>query len=89
MLLECAEIMIRFQFAFPKLSAPVGSVLVGSQEFINKAHRGERCLVVAGDKLVLAGAALHALDHHVERSRKITPVQERLQRLLTQWIISV
>ena len=50
------------------LGAPVGSVLVGSRDFIAAARRWRKML---GGGLrqagVLAAAALHALDHHVER----------------------
>jgi threonine aldolase len=50
------------------LGAPVGSVLVGSAAVIDKARRWRK---VAGGGWrqagLLAAAALHALDHHVER----------------------
>ena len=50
------------------LGAPVGSVLCGSRELIARASRVRKML---GGGLrqagVLAAAALHALDHHVER----------------------
>ncbi|MBN8749967.1 Low specificity L-threonine aldolase [Xylophilus ampelinus] len=50
------------------LGAPVGSALVGSREFIARAHRIRK---MAGGGMrqagLLAAAALHALDHHVER----------------------
>jgi threonine aldolase len=50
------------------LGAPMGSVLVGSQALIARAHRVRKML---GGGLrqagVVAAAALHALDHHVER----------------------
>ena len=50
------------------LGAPVGSALVGSHELIAKARRIRKML---GGGLrqsgLLAAAALHALDHHVER----------------------
>ncbi len=50
------------------LGAPVGSVLVGSQEFINKAHRWRKMFGGGWRQAgVLAAAGLHALDHHVER----------------------
>jgi threonine aldolase len=50
------------------LGAPVGSVLVGSQEFINKAHRWRKMFGGGWRQAgILAAAALHALDHHVER----------------------
>ncbi|MBI5255277.1 MAG: low-specificity L-threonine aldolase [Burkholderiales bacterium] len=50
------------------LGAPVGSVLAGSSEFIDRARRVRK---MAGGAMrqsgLLAAAALHALDHHVER----------------------
>jgi threonine aldolase len=50
------------------LGTPAGSALCGSREFIAKAHRWRK---MAGGGMrqagVLAAAALHALDHHVER----------------------
>ncbi len=50
------------------LGAPAGSALVGSKELIARAHRVRKML---GGGLrqsgVLAAAALHALEHHVER----------------------
>ncbi|MCO4770146.1 MAG: aminotransferase class I/II-fold pyridoxal phosphate-dependent enzyme [Deltaproteobacteria bacterium] len=50
------------------LGAPVGSLLVGSRTFIDRAHRFRKMfgggMRQAG---VLAAAGVHALDHHVER----------------------
>lgn len=50
------------------LGAPVGSVLVGSEELIGRAHRWRKML---GGGLrqsgVLAAACLYALEHNVER----------------------
>jgi threonine aldolase len=50
------------------LGAPVGSALCGSRDFIARAHRIRK---MAGGGMrqggMLAAAALHALDHHVER----------------------
>lgn len=50
------------------LGAPVGSVLVGSEELISRAHRWRKML---GGGLrqsgVLAAACLYALEHNVER----------------------
>jgi threonine aldolase len=50
------------------LGAPVGSALCGSRELIERARRIRK---MAGGGLrqagILAAAALHALDHHVER----------------------
>jgi len=50
------------------LGAPVGSALCGSREFIARAHRIRK---MAGGGMrqagVLAAAASHALDHHIDR----------------------
>ncbi|MBN16861.1 MAG: GntG family PLP-dependent aldolase [Candidatus Thermoplasmatota archaeon] len=50
------------------LGAPVGSVLVGSSDFINRAHRWRKMfgggMRQAG---VIAAGGLFALDHHIER----------------------
>ena len=50
------------------LGAPVGSALCGSRDFIARAHRIRK---MAGGGMrqagMLAAAASHALDHHVER----------------------
>ena len=50
------------------LGAPVGSVLCGSKAFIDRAHRIRK---MAGGGMrqagMLAAAALHALDHHIDR----------------------
>jgi threonine aldolase len=50
------------------LGAPVGSTLCGSKDFIARAHRIRK---MAGGGMrqggFLAAAALHALDHHIDR----------------------
>ena len=50
------------------LGAPVGSALCGSKDFIARAHRIRK---MAGGGMrqggMLAAAALHALDHHIDR----------------------
>jgi threonine aldolase len=50
------------------LGTPAGSALCGSRDLISRAHRWRK---MAGGGMrqagVLAAAALHALDHHVER----------------------
>ncbi|MCZ6724271.1 MAG: low-specificity L-threonine aldolase [Gammaproteobacteria bacterium] len=50
------------------LGAPVGSVLAGSQAFIDKARRGRK-LLGGGTRQagILASGGLYALNHHVER----------------------
>ena len=50
------------------LGAPAGSALVGSKAFIARAHRLRKMLGGGMRQAgVLAAAALHALDHHVDR----------------------
>jgi len=50
------------------LGAPVGSALVGSKEFIARAHRWRKMLGGGMRQAgVLAAAALHSLEHHVDR----------------------
>jgi threonine aldolase len=66
---EMAQLFDSVSVCFSKgLGAPVGSALVGSRELINCAHRVRKML---GGGLrqagVLAAAALHALDHHIDR----------------------
>ena len=50
------------------LGAPVGSLLVGSRAFVDRAHRFRKMfgggMRQAG---ILAAAGLHALEHHVDR----------------------
>ena len=50
------------------LGAPVGSALCGTKDFIARAHRIRK---MAGGGMrqggMLAAAALHALDHHIDR----------------------
>ena len=50
------------------LGAPVGSALVGSRDFIARAHRWRK-MVGGGLRQagIVAAAALHALDHHIDR----------------------
>ena len=61
------------------LGAPVGSALVGSREFIARAHRIRK---MAGGGMrqagLLAGAASHALDHHVDRLADDHALAQRL-----------
>ncbi|MFY9513567.1 MAG: low-specificity L-threonine aldolase [Rubrivivax sp.] len=67
--LEIAQHFDSVSVCFSKgLGTPAGSALVGSKALIGKAHRVRKML---GGGLrqagVLAAAAIHALDHHVER----------------------
>jgi threonine aldolase len=50
------------------LGAPVGSMLVGSAEFVEKARRVRKMLGGGMRQVgVLAAAGLYALEHHIER----------------------
>ena len=61
------------------LGAPVGSALCGSREFIARAHRIRK---MAGGGMrqagMLAAAASHALDHHIERLAQDHELARRL-----------
>ena len=61
------------------LGAPVGSALCGSREFIARAHRIRK---MAGGGMrqsgMLAAAASHALDHHIERLAQDHALTQRL-----------
>ncbi len=56
-------------FCFSKgLGAPVGSIIVGSEEFIKEAHRYRKMLGGGMRQVgILAAAAIYALDHNIER----------------------
>ena len=66
------------------LGAPAGSALCGSAEFIQRAHRVRK---MAGGGMrqagMLAAAALHAMDHHVERLADDHALAQRLAAGLT------
>ena len=67
------------------LGAPVGSVLVGSPRFIRQAQRWRKMLGGGMRQAgVLAAAALHALDHHVERMADDHALARRLGEGLQQ-----
>ena len=61
------------------LGAPVGSALCGSKELIARAHRVRK---MAGGGMrqsgMLAGAATHALEHHLERLAEDHALAQRL-----------
>lgn len=65
------------------LGAPVGSALCGSREVIRGAHRWRKMLGGGMRQAgVLAAAALHALDHHVERLADDHALAQRLAQAL-------
>jgi threonine aldolase len=67
--LEIAKHFDSVSICFSKgLGAPVGSALVGSKDFIARAHRIRKMLGGGMRQAgVLASAALYALDHQIER----------------------
>lgn len=66
---EMADLFDTVSVCFSKgLGAPVGSALVGSRELIGRAHRIRKMLGGGMRQAgVLAAAALHALEHHIDR----------------------
>ena len=67
------------------LGAPVGSALCGSTEFLARAHRIRK---MTGGGLrqsgMLAGAASHALDHHIDRLADDHALARRLAEGLSE-----
>src|SRR5690606_12198407 len=50
------------------LGTPIGSVLVGTKKFIQRAHRWRKMLGGGMRQAGIVAAAMdHALDHHIER----------------------
>lgn len=77
---EIADHFDSLSVCFSKgLGAPVGSALCGSRELIASARRWRK---MAGGSMrqagLLAAAALHALDHHVERLADDHALAQRL-----------
>jgi len=77
---DIAEHFDSVSICFSKgLGAPVGSALVGSAEFIRRAHRWRKMLGGGMRQAgVLAAAARHALDHHVQRLADDHALAQRL-----------
>jgi threonine aldolase len=66
------------------LGAPVGSALVGSREFIQRAHRWRKMLGGGMRQAgILAAAASHALEHHVGRLADDHALAARLAEALS------
>jgi threonine aldolase len=67
------------------LGAPVGSVMAGSRDLMREARRLRKRLGGGMRQAgILAAAALHALDHHVERLAEDHANARRLGDLLTE-----
>ncbi|MBD3672913.1 MAG: aminotransferase class I/II-fold pyridoxal phosphate-dependent enzyme [Planctomycetaceae bacterium] len=84
---ELVEFIDTISICFSKgLGCPFGSVLVGSQDEIDRARRGRKIL---GGSLrqagIAAAAAIYALDHHLERladdHRHATLLAEGIQKI--------
>ncbi len=79
---EMAQLFDTVSVCFSKgLGAPVGSALVGPRELIARAHRWRKMLGGGMRQSgLLAAAALHALDHHVDRLADDHALAQRLAR---------
>ncbi len=67
------------------LGAPVGSILVSTQEVVNRARRLRKRLGGGMRQAgILAAAALYALDHHIERMRDDHQNAKRLASFVEQ-----
>ena len=67
------------------LGAPVGSVLLGSSGFVNRARRVRKVLGGGMRQAgYLAAACIYALDHHVERLREDHRKAKELEAALLQ-----
>jgi len=66
---EYAKFFDSVMFCFSKgLGAPIGSIIVGSKQFINKAHRYRKMLGGGMRQVgILAAAANYALDNNIDR----------------------
>ena len=65
--------------AIQGLGAPVGSALVGPRELIMRAHRWRKMLGGGMRQSgLLAAAALHALEHHIDRLAEDHALAQRL-----------
>jgi threonine aldolase len=75
------------QFCLSKgLGAPLGSMLCGTKEFIERAKRWRKCVGGAQRQLgVAAAAALYALRHNIERLAEDHENCRELERLLREY----
>ena len=77
---EMAQLFDTVSVCFSKgLGAPVGSALVGPRELITRAHRWRKMLGGGMRQSgLLAAAALHTLEHHVDRLADDHALAQRL-----------
>jgi len=68
------------------LGAPVGTMVVGSREFIKRVHRFRK-MFGGGMRQVgyLAAAGIYALDHHVERLAEDHAHAKRLAEAISEF----
>ena len=83
---EVADCTDTVSLCFSKgLGCPMGSILIGSQEEIARARRARKqfggALRQAG---IIAGAALYALDHHIDRLKDDHANAHRLAERITR-----
>jgi threonine aldolase len=69
---EYAKFFDSVTFCFSKgLGAPIGSILIGSEKFINQSHYFRKAQGGGTRQLgILAAAALYALEHNIERLKE-------------------
>lgn len=90
---DCGRMFDSISICLSKgLGAPVGSVLIGNNEFINKARRVRK--VFGGGMRqagYLAAAGIYALDHHIERLKEDHLKAKTLADILAtlSWVDSV
>lgn len=90
---DCGKMFDSISICLSKgLGAPVGSVLIGTKEFINKARR-VRKVFGGGMRQVgyLAAAGIYALDNHIERLKEDHIKAQLLANTLSQlpWVDKV
>ena len=66
---EYANYFDSLMFCFSKgLGAPIGSIIAGTKDFINRAHRYRKMLGGGMRQVgIIAAAALYALEHNIDR----------------------
>ncbi|HLN53823.1 MAG TPA: GntG family PLP-dependent aldolase [Lentimicrobium sp.] len=91
--IDCGKLFDSISICLSKgLGAPVGSVLIGNKEFINKARRVRK--VFGGGMRqagYLAAAGIYALDNHIERLKEDHSRAKKLSELLSSlsWVDKV